>query len=190
MITAIFAVGTHGEFGLNGKLPWGSFKEELEAYRNALSRVLSGFNGMPAILVGATTWDSLPKSAKEFILSKTKKIFVYSRKPYTIPSADVHIISSIGYRIPDELDLYNIVCIGGARLLKELWTYGWLDKAYISHIYDEEFSNTFNDCNARKGFIADSHLYLDTKDLTSELIAIGSSKERPSLSFTQELYYL
>lgn len=137
MITAIFATGTSGEFGLKGKLPWGSFPEELETYKDTIISIVNQpFMAHTAILMGRLTWDTLPEAAIEFLLSQTNNVIIVGRSGVQCThDAEITYISNLGSTLPPDWEYMNIICIGGASVLNSLLAHGHLNKAYISTVY-------------------------------------------------------
>lgn len=193
MVTAIFAVGSEGQFGLMGGLPWGSFPQELEAYHSALEHAFTTNHNPRVLLVGSNTWKSLPKKAVDRLLDYTTNVWVLSRDGFVNPRGGekLSILTNIGYTLPEEWDYHNVVCIGGAFLLKNLFAYNHIKKAYISTIswdsprqYDETESS----------FLADTWLNLPFLEDTTKVLMKTGYKSVPEqdncLRFKQELHYL
>lgn len=178
MITAIFATGPKGEFGnKDGTLPWGSFPEELDAFFHTVSQL--EFN---TILVGANTWATLPKSAKRTILDSANTepdIFVFDpKKSYHMQDATFRIIK-ITNTIQTLFRDSNVLVLGGAYLLGELFNLGLVDNAYVSRVNN----------GLRQGFAADTHLNWSVYSVNQEttVVETGLSGEKDGLSFVQEL---
>lgn len=134
MVTAIFALGPNAEFGNMNQLPWGSFPQELEAYKSALDEALQPHHPN-IILVGKNTWDGLPVSAKQNLVNHTSNIWIYgSKMPKEYPGANFRLIRDIGFNLPEEWEYSNVVCIGGAHLLEKMFFLGHIEKAYVSTV--------------------------------------------------------
>lgn len=192
MVTAIFAVGSEGQFGYRGKLPWGSFPKELEAYHSALERAFNETPNPRILLVGSSTWDSLPKKAIDRLLSYTKNVWILSSSGYIYSRGGENktILTQIGQTLPPEWDYHNVVCIGGAYLLNQLFHFGHIDKAYISTISWDKPTVYFEE--NRTGFLADTWLKPDLKYTTKILMMTGYELKpeiNNSLQFKQELHY-
>lgn len=182
MITAIFAKGVSDEFGCEGGLPWGSFPQELEAYHSALEESFAQ-PGMPIILVGAKTWLGLPDSAIQKLVSYTSNIWIYGSRNTLLDmrntTANFTFISNIGNTLPPEWSYSNIVCIGGATVLEQLFNRYHVDRAYISTISNSQAMEMPNDTKIKiPEYIND----------TTRIIKMTGKKDR--LSFVQELYIL
>lgn len=103
MISLHFAVATDGGFGYQGKLPWGSFPEELEVFFGSIRPDRH-------ILVGEGTWSSLPLSAKERLQDIIKDtgavVQVVSSKDAIVNASKEEVNGISDYQ-----------CIGGAFVL-------------------------------------------------------------------------
>lgn len=192
MVTAIFAVGSEGQFGYEGRLPWGSFPQELEAYHSALEHAFTANYNPRVLLVGSNTWKSLPKKAIDRLLGYTTNVWVLSRDGLVNPRGGekLSILTNIGYALPEEWDYHNVVCIGGAFLLKTLFDYCHITKAYVSTIYwDKPVWNPETKCS----FLADTWLQPPIEDSTKLLMKTGYMlvpEQDNCLHFKQELHYL
>lgn len=103
MISLHFAVATDGGFGYQGKLPWGSFPEELEVF-------FSSIRPDRHILVGEGTWSSLPLSAKERLQDTIKDTGAVVQ---VVASKDAIVNAS-----KEEVNgISDYQCIGGAFVL-------------------------------------------------------------------------
>lgn len=106
MISLHFAVASDGGFGYQGKLPWGSFPEELEVFFNSIRPDRH-------ILVGEGTWSGLPESAKKRLYDIIKGT-----------GAMVQVVASkeaILSITKDEVNgISDYQCIGGAFVLSTI----------------------------------------------------------------------
>lgn len=174
MITAMYAVGPNGEFGLRGKLPWGSFKEELNAFYSQLD-VLNPDN----IIIGAGTYLALPYTVRERMIGASD-LFIRADRP--LPDDITHDIytpiSMIGDTLPTFLKDQQTVVLGGANLLLEMYQHGHIESAFVSTIFSEQKLE------------ADTHLdsmILDYNYESTRLVyAVGANSDN-SLRFVQEL---
>lgn len=174
MITAIYAVGPNGEFGLKGKLPWGSFKEELDAFYSQLD-VLNPDN----IIIGAGTYLALPEVVRQRMVGESD-LFIRADRP--LPNDIKHgiytPISKIGDTLPTFLKDQQTVVLGGATLLYEMYIHGHIESAFVSTI----FSN--------QKLEADVHLdntILDYNYESTRLVYATGANSDNSLRFVQEL---
>ncbi|ASU02457.1 dihydrofolate reductase [Salmonella phage falkor] len=172
MIAAIYATGPNGEFGLNGKLPWGSFKEELDIFYATLDSLAPD-----NIIVGAGTWLAFPETLQKRILGDSD-LFIYANRPLPNSVGSATRISNIGYSLPDFLKEEVTVVLGGATLLLEMYVNNHLDMAYVSTI------------NSVTPLSADVHLHhhitMTNSTATRMDYAVGHNADK-SLSFVQEL---
>lgn len=174
MITAMYAVGPNGEFGLKGKLPWGSFKEELDAFYSQLD-VLNPDN----IIIGAGTYLVLPEVVRQRMVGESD-LFIRADRP--LPNDIKHgiytPISKIGDTLPTFLKDQQTVVLGGATLLYEMYIHGHIESAFVSTI----FSN--------QKLEADVHLdntILDYNYESTRLVYATGANSDNSLRFVQEL---
>lgn len=174
MITALYAVGPNGEFGLRGKLPWGSFREELDAFYSQLD-VLNPDN----IIIGAGTYLALPEVVRQRMIRESD-LFIRADRP--LPDDIKHgiytPISKIGDTLPTFLKDQQTVVLGGATLLYEMYIHGHIESAFVSTI----FSN--------QKLEADVHLdntILDYNYESTRLVYATGANSDNSLRFVQEL---
>lgn len=171
MITAMYAVGPNGEFGLRGKLPWGSFKEELDAFYSQLD-VLNPDN----IIIGAGTYLALPEVVRQRMIGESD-LFIRADRP--LPDGIIYTpISKIGDTLPTFLKDQQTVVLGGATLLYEMYIHGHIESAFVSTI----FSN--------QKLEADVHLdntILDYNYESTRLVYATGANSDNSLRFVQEL---
>lgn len=172
MIAAIYATGPNGEFGLNGKLPWGSFKEELDIFYATLDSLAPD-----NIIVGAGTWLALPKIARERMLGDSE-LFIYANRPLPENIGLATRISSFGYALPEFLKSEVTVVLGGAALILEMYAKNHLDMAYVSTI------------TSATPLSADTFLHphiIQTNSEATKLVYATGEKADKTLSFIQEL---
>ncbi len=173
MIIAMYAVGPNGEFGLRGKLPWGSFKEELDAFYSQLD-VLNPDN----IIIGAGTYLALPYAVRERMIGEAD-LFIRADRPLADSIKEIYTpISMIGDTLPTFLKDQQTVVLGGANLLLEMYQHGHIESAFVSTIFSEQKLE------------ADIHLdsmILDYNYESTRLVyAVGANSDN-SLRFVQEL---
>ncbi|QVQ56949.1 dihydrofolate reductase [Proteus phage VTCCBPA139] len=123
MISLHFAVGSAGEFGLNGKLPWGSIPKELETFWKGLKSENPDY-----IVMGGNTFNSMPKA----VIDRLKE--VAEVKVIGIPrSKDPRVVAKSLYDLLTSLD-GKVSVIGGAFILNTILTcmVDLVDKMYIS----------------------------------------------------------
>lgn len=172
MIAAIYATGPNGEFGLNGKLPWGSFKEELDTFYATLD-TLEPEN----LIVGAGTWLSLPTQLRERMLGDAD-LFIFADKPLPASVGLATPISHIGETFPAFLREEQTVVLGGANLLKHMYFNGHIDFAFVS---------TINSATPLSADITLDPVIIEyNKQATRLVYATGENADK-SLSFVQEL---
>lgn len=174
MIAAIYATGPNGEFGLRGKLPWGSFKEELDAFYSQLD-MLNPDN----IIIGAGTYLALPEVVRQRMIGESD-LFIRADRP--LPDDIKHgiytPISKIGDTLPTFLKDQQTVVLGGATLLYEMYIHGHIESAFVSTIFS--------------GQKLEADVYLDNTILdynyesTRLVYATGANSDN-SLRFVQEL---
>ncbi|UCR80954.1 putative dihydrofolate reductase [Escherichia phage Lindwurm] len=174
MITALYAVGPNGEFGLRGKLPWGSFREELDAFYSQLD-VLNPDN----IIIGAGTYLALPEVVRQRMIGESD-LFIRADRP--LPDDIKHgiytPISKIGDTLPTFLKDQQTVVLGGATLLYEMYIHGHIESAFVSTIFSTQK--------------LEADVYLDNTILdynyesTRLVYATGANSDN-SLRFVQEL---
>ena len=174
MITALYAVGPNGEFGLRGKLPWGSFKEELDAFYSQLD-VLNPDN----IIIGAGTYLALPEVVRQRMIGESD-LFIRADRP--LPDDIKHgiytPISKIGDTLPTFLKDQQTVVLGGATLLYEMYIHGHIESAFVSTIFSD------------KKLEADVHLdntILEYNYESTRLVYATGANSDNSLRFVQEL---
>lgn len=173
MITALYATGPNGEFGLHGKLPWGSFKEELDAFYTQLD-ILDPDN----IIMGAGTYLALPQAVRSRIVGEAD-LFIRADRPLADSIKEIYTpISRIGDNLPSFLRDQQTVVLGGATLLKEMYQYGHIESAFVSTIF----------CDQK--LEADVHLdsmILDYNYESTRLVYATGNNADNSLRFVQEL---
>lgn len=192
MVTAIYAVGSEGQFGYNGGLPWGSFPQELEAYYSALEHAFGSKPGPRILLVGSSTWKSLPKKAVDKLLEYTTNVWVLSKNGYVSPRSGerLTIVTNIGYALPEEWEYHNVVCIGGGFLLRSLFAHAHITKAYVSTI---SWDKPMYYPETQSSFMADTWLRIPLTDTTKILMKTGYKlvpEQDNCLRFKQELHYI
>lgn len=187
MVTAIFAIGPQGQFGYRGGLPWGSFPQELEAYNNALNSVFSGERPV-VLLIGKSTWETLPEKARDKLINKSSQIWVYGRSEPSKYGVKVNVLTEIGYTLPPQWEYHDVLCVGGAYLLNKLFELGHIDKAYISRVW-WNLPAPINSESLTE-FPCDSWLKVNLEGITSQFICKNYEfREHNSLWFMQELFY-
>lgn len=133
MIIGLYAVGPNGEFGLNNRLPWGSFPEELASFNRVLEE-----NKGNHIIVGYKTWTTLPASVKKRFAELRYRVNVYSnRKTRELLelSKEVRVITNIDYSLKDYMAEGVALVIGGADLLSTAMDAGILDGVFVSRVH-------------------------------------------------------
>ncbi len=122
MITAIFACDEQWGIGKDGKLPWPKNDADLEWFKNT---TMGG-----VVVMGKTTWDSLPASKKP-LPGRNNIVVTSSVKdkdgPYhflTFDQAKTHITSMSV--------LQNVWIIGGAKLFESLIEI--VDELWVSRV--------------------------------------------------------
>ncbi|QNN97729.1 dihydrofolate reductase [Proteus phage 2] len=123
MISLHFAVGSAGEFGLNGKLPWGSIPKELETFWKGLKSEKPNH-----IVMGRNTFDSLPKAVIDR-LKELSALKVVDLERELTPKESTKLL----YDTLTSLD-GKVSVIGGAFILNTILTnmIELVDKMYIS----------------------------------------------------------
>lgn len=210
MIIAVYAYGKStdplwGDFGsADGRLPWGSFKAELDQFYLTLD-FLGNFYDNQAIVVGMTTFKTMPESVKrrieESLKSKTwivcsssldSKVTITSKNRY------IYVVNAVGDSLPTFLESLGIsgVLLGGAKLIRRFYELGLIDQAYIS-VIESKSVKTYPHSNGFSYYPNEttSHIlttlpkvHVPDHKITRVLNATGESVE---YKFTQykEFYY-
>lgn len=149
------AVGTKGEFGYNGKLPWGSYPDELKLFWDSLEIVKQEGR---VIVVGNNTWNGLPAAVKR----RLDTMFGGNLQVINGENTLTHLLMSL----PEGV---HYACIGGAYLLETVMLTEKVDSVYMSYIESED------------GFIpSDTDLDMDLlMDVITELDLITASDIEP-----------
>ena len=133
----IVAICRERGIGYKGTIPW-HIKDDLKYF----SKLTKGSGGENALIMGSTTWNSLPNKylpgRNNLILSSTIKIHKIMKDGYIIKSFDT-IDAIIKFCILMGYD--NIWVIGGATIYKQ-----FLDKDIISKCYITKIDK-FYDCD-------------------------------------------
>lgn len=122
---ALYAVGPDGQFGLNGKLPWGSIPEELEHFYETADKAA-------AIVVGAKTYFNSPKKLKDFLSSKI--VYVYGAPDGKLLSHKHQFITQITPAFRKISKNLAIVFIGGKALLEKAMEEKLLDVLVVTEV--------------------------------------------------------
>ncbi|EJB4242381.1 hypothetical protein MT068_001472 [Salmonella enterica] len=172
MITAIYATGPDGEFGLQGKLPWGSFHEELDAFYAQLD-ILNPEN----IIIGAGTYLALPKVVRERMIGDAD-LFIRADRPLTEDAGVYTPISKIGDNLPSFFKDQQTVVLGGASLLLEMYQYGHIESAFVSTIFSDQ---------KLEADVRLDPMILDYNYESTRLVYATGANSDNSLRFVQEL---
>lgn len=178
MIFGLFAVGDHGEFGLkDGKLPWGSFKEELEVFYSTLEELRHD-----PIIIGKNTYESaLPRLRKAL---ETRLVYVYGRTKPEFYGVNHKLLTQIGGSFKRVTDAWesDALVLGGATLLHHFYNRGLFDGFIRSTVSRKDgLFHPNSDFHLNTGFFQDS------PDATVFLLEQGENEE---LTFKQETVYL
>lgn len=181
MIVGLYAVGPDGEFGLEGKLPWDSFPEELTAFKNILQSNKGG-----CIIVGMNTWNGLPTSIKELLESLNYKILMYCNRKTAevldLVSEGYFIINKFDYSLKEYLTDVTALVIGGAQTLVDAMDAGIMDGLYISRVWNNE----------ALPFAADTYLpeqlYLEDS-MPPASVFLSATGKNEKLTYVQEYHY-
>ena len=179
MINALYAVGPKGEFGAeDGRLPWGSFPQELENFYSLLEKEFRS----DIILVGKKTYETAPPRLKRLL--SERYVLVYGRTP---PKEWFHatkhkLITQIGRGLCSYTKEIDMVCIGGKTVI-ELLASKKLLNTHVRSVVTRKYSD--------EGFV-NSRVYLDPYKLGLEDAAIIEHKRGSSdmLEFVQQGVYL
>ncbi|CCI88512.1 putative dihydrofolate reductase [Yersinia phage phiR2-01] len=172
MIAAVYAVGKYREFGLKGKLPWGSFKEELDNFYLTLDNL-----NPDNIIIGAGTWLALPPAVQAKMVGDAE-LFIFSERPIEENIGAATQINHIGFKMPAFFLSEDTVVLGGAYLLAEMYTKNHIDLAYVSTV------------TGVAPFQADVKLHpyiLQANEAATRLTYVTGSNAEKGLSFKQEL---
>ncbi|QPB12243.1 hypothetical protein [Providencia phage PSTCR5] len=115
-----FAVGVDGEFGNEGKLPWGSYPEELALFWESLQYVKEEGR---IIVVGKNTWNSLPAAVKR----RLDTMFGGNLQVISGENSLTHLLTAL----PEGV---KYACIGGAFLLETIMMTEEVDSVYTTLI--------------------------------------------------------
>lgn len=179
MITAIYAVGPNGEFGTDeGRLPWGSFPQELENFYNLLEKDFKS----AIILVGKRTYETAPPRLKRLL--SERYVLVYGRTP---PKDWLHdskhkLLTQIGKGLQSYTEEVDILCLGGKTVI-ELLASKKLINTHVRSIVTRKYCDD--------GF-ASARVFLDPYKLGLGDAAIIEHKRGHSdtLEFVQQGVYL
>lgn len=184
MIAALYACGPNGEFGLNDKLPWGSFEEELKIFAQTLT-IAHNSN----VIVGIKTWQNLPASVKKLLVDLNIEVYLYVPNPQRDINAlkeyfgNVFIITKFDVSIAEFIGKDKITLIlGGASTLKDAMDAGILDGLYISRIW------------AKDGSPMEADVYLDEslwneENIPEATVFLSYHAENDKYAFVQEHYF-
>lgn len=176
MIFGLFAVGQDGSFGtFEGKLPWGSFPEELEQFYAVLIS-----NKNDTIVIGKTTYETAPPRLREalagrlvFIMGRNSPNKLLDSKHFWMP-----LVGGSFGKLAKRTPKTDILVLGGKATLEEFSRLGLLDGYIRSRIYGQ----------FPQGDITLSNELVETPlDSTIVVLASGGND---NLSYTQEMVYL
>ena len=128
--------------GYNGKIPWHSKADMLHFYK------LTKGNSNNAVIMGSTTWKSLPKKMlplrDNLILSSTTNL-------HTI-MGDGHIIKTFPHiedviKFCELMEYDQVWIIGGESIYKQFLDKKQIDKCYITLVDDNENNNEKYECD-------------------------------------------
>ncbi len=121
-LSAIVARSRNNVIGIEGGLPWHLYSD-LQFFKKTTL-------GKP-VLMGRVTWEGLP-----FALPGRPNLVLTRNQNYISPPAEV--FQSIrdmigrGFELAGELDVDEVMIVGGAKLYAELLTY--CDRLYVSEV--------------------------------------------------------
>lgn len=122
---ALYATGPDGQFGLNGKLPWGSLPEELEHFYVRAEKAI-------AVVVGAKTYFNSPKRLRDFL--NTKIVYVYGSVDGKLRSDKHFFLTKLTSSFRKVTKDYSVVFIGGKALLEKAMKEKLLDVLVATEI--------------------------------------------------------
>lgn len=158
-----FAMGVDGEFGNAGRLPWGSYSEELDFFWQSMQTI---HDEGRVLIVGKRTFDDFPKAVKnKFIDAFGGNLF--------LASSDL-LIDTIVTSLPEGV---KFACIGGAAILEYIMDSFPIDSVYTSLIGSTEHY--------------DADTYLDTElvaDVLTDLDIIFEHEMKPNNQFSGTNY--
>lgn len=115
-LSMILAVDLHNNIGLEGKLPWGKIKKDMEFFKQTTLH--------KPVIMGRKTWESLPnkplKLRYNMVVSNTKKFEPY----YESIESAVNNAKKLGFN--------EAVFIGGKEIYKQ--AIGMVDRVYLTTI--------------------------------------------------------
>lgn len=150
MISAIVAIGPHGELGYQGQLPWPDLRADRCWFRE---RTLHR-----SVVMGRRTWESLPPRvqplpyrhnivlsrswAEHFLRDPVGGSSYFGRPGYTLvgtPQAALDVARE-ECAWPDYAGHAEVVVIGGCRVYEAFWS--WLDQLYVTVVggSDQKFA--------------------------------------------------
>lgn len=108
---AVYAVGPDGQFGLGGRLPWGSLPEELEHFYAVVDKA-------SVLVVGAKTYFSSPPRLRSLLSRKT--VYIYGLPKGDDLFSDNHrYLTKLSYAFRKVTGNFSTMFIGGKVLLEE-----------------------------------------------------------------------
>ena len=121
-LSLIVARAQNGVIGVEGDLPW-RLSSDLKFFKKTTL-------GKP-VLMGRVTWESLP-----FPLPGRPNLVLTRNADYSAPNAEVFTDMTAmigrGYELAGELDVDEVMLIGGAKLYASLLKY--CDRMYITEV--------------------------------------------------------
>lgn len=141
MINALFAVGPNGEFGTNnGRLPWGSFPEELENFYSLMENDFA----RDIVLIGKNTYETAPPRLRNLLCDRLVLVYGRSEPKWheNVLPGNHKLITKIGKGLVSYAADTDIVAIGGKTVLHQLMKKNLLNSALRSVVYRKDGSHS------------------------------------------------
>ena len=128
-INIIVAMGANNEIGLDGKMPWNHFSDDLKRFKS----ITMG----NTIIMGRKTYESIGSKP----LIGRKNIVLSHDNDYLLSIVGGNVYGAVS--IPEALDYFceDVFCIGGSQIYRQ--TIDLVDKIYITQIYKSFEADTF-----------------------------------------------
>jgi dihydrofolate reductase len=138
-IYVIVAVEKNNGIGKDGVMPW-SFTKEIQHFHK-VTTTLKDPAKQNAVVMGKTTWESLPKKFRP--LKNRKNIVLTWENDPSIEAEQKHSIEEALNALKEDPNIENIFMIGGASIYKQSVETLDLDGIYITRIDKDYDCDTF-----------------------------------------------
>lgn len=131
IISLVAAVDSKNGIGLNGKMPWGHIKEDMEFFR--------GLTTGSTVIMGRVTFESLGNkplpNRRNIVISSTANVAYYFKYD------NLFYESSLENALLRLLSENQIFIIGGESIYKKAIDYA--DRIFLTHIYKDYHCDRF-----------------------------------------------